>query len=302
MGKLPNILLMGGCLMHRSNSESHCRMENNNSRMKNSNSGIKNNNYTIDNSRVCRRKNKIRHRKNKRMVVLALIAIIMLIGYSFKDKWSMQIQSDGELTRLANNEKDTKTSKDSWQLILVNGEMPLVRNYNVKLKKVQNNHQADERVADYLIDMIVDAKNDGVSLLICSSYRSVSRQEELYDNEVSKYVSAGKTMDEALAEATFRVAIPGHSEHNTGLAFDIVTPDYQILDINFEKTDTFMWLNANAQKYGFILRYPKDKTDITKIKYEPWHYRFVGVDNAKKINDAGVCLEEYVLSRFIEPQ
>jgi len=90
------------------------------------------------------------------------------------------------------------------------------------------------------------------------------------------------------------IAIPGTSEHSTGLAVDIVVLSHQTLDEDFEKTEGFKWLSENAQKYGFILRYPKNKEEITGIKYEPWHYRYVGEENAKKINEQGICLEEYL--------
>ena len=90
------------------------------------------------------------------------------------------------------------------------------------------------------------------------------------------------------------MAAPGHSEHNTGLAADIVTPDHQMLDTAFEQTPAFAWLSQHAAEYGFILRYPRDKTAITGIIYEPWHYRYVGVDNAAAILQSGGCLEEYL--------
>jgi D-alanyl-D-alanine carboxypeptidase len=153
----------------------------------------------------------------------------------------------------------------------------------------------DERIADIAIAMIEDAKDNGVDLLICSSYRSVSRQQELLDDEIDKHITAGRTNDEALAEATLGLALPGHSEHNTGLALDIVTPNHQILDRGFEETEAFSWLDKNAYKYGFILRYPKGKTPITKIKYEPWHYRFVGREHATIIKEKSITLEEYLV-------
>lgn len=181
-----------------------------------------------------------------------------------------------------------------WQLILVNSDHPLPGSYPVILKTIQGQHQVDERIAGFAVSMINDAGRDGVGLLICSSYRSVSRQQELFDEEIDKYITAGRSNDEALSEAALGVAAPGHSEHNTGLALDIVTPGYQILDKGFEETEAFSWLDKNAHKYGFILRYPKGKTTITKIKYEPWHYRFVGQEHASIIKEKKLTLEEYL--------
>jgi len=183
---------------------------------------------------------------------------------------------------------------DDWSLILVNSRNPVPSDYSVRLEKVQNNHYVDSRIAAYVNEMIRNAEKDGVKLLICSSYRTVARQQELFDQQVDEYISAGKSYDEALAETATGLALPGFSEHNTGLALDIVTPSYQILDSNFENTEAFRWLDKNAHKYGFILRYPKDKSNITRIKYEPWHYRYVGVEHAAVIKEKGLCLEEYL--------
>jgi D-alanyl-D-alanine carboxypeptidase len=234
---------------------------------------------------------KIRKKRRRIFIAAMLSAVILLLVYCFnllpvgvKDFDNFE---DSEI-------RGEDVAINDWQLMLVNKSHPLNENYLPPLRTVQNHHKVDERIAEYVTDMISDAKKAGVSLLICSSYRSVSRQQELFDDEVKKYVSAGRSMDEALTEAAYGVAVPGHSEHSTGLALDIVTPEYQILDSGFEETDAFRWLSENAYKYGFILRYPKDKTHITKIKYEPWHYRFVGVENAERIKNEGICLEEFI--------
>ena len=183
-----------------------------------------------------------------------------------------------------------------WNLRLVNSDNPLGMDYQPQLKSVRGDLQMEARAADYMLRMVEDAKKDGVSLLICSAYRSVARQEVLYNNKVDYYLNKGFSKDEAKVRAAQVVAAPGTSEHNLGLAADIVTPSYQMLDEGFEKTDACKWLKANAYKYGFILRYPKDKFEKTKVIYEPWHYRFVGIDHAKAIYESGLCLEEYLES------
>lgn len=104
----------------------------------------------------------------------------------------------------------------------------------------------------------------------------------------------GIRLEDAKAKAGRQVAVPGTSEHQLGLAVDIVDVSYQLLDTNQENTDVQKWLLENSWRYGFILRYPTDKTDITGIVYEPWHYRYVGKEYAKEIHEKGVCLEQYL--------
>jgi D-alanyl-D-alanine carboxypeptidase len=138
------------------------------------------------------------------------------------------------------------------------------------------------------------ARAEGLSPIICSSYRTIERQKTLFNNQVEKYVSRGYSRDEAEKEAAKWVAVPGTSEHHTGLAVDIVALSYQHLDEEQENTAEQQWLMKNAYKYGFILRYPSNKSDITGIGYEPWHYRYVGKEAAKEIYERDVCLEEYL--------
>ena len=116
----------------------------------------------------------------------------------------------------------------------------------------------------------------------------------LLKSVVSEYQAQGKSYEEAYAITKTIRAVPGCSEHNSGLAADIVSVYYQNLDSGFDQTPEYAWLSENAAEYGFILRYPYDKQDVTKIIYEPWHYRYVGVEQAKKIKASGLCLEEYL--------
>lgn len=132
----------------------------------------------------------------------------------------------------------------------------------------------------------------GLSPVICSAYRSWEKQNELFSNRVSSFISQGYSRTEAEKEAGKVVAVPGTSEHQTGLALDIVDINNQHLDESQEQTPVQQWLMENSWKYGFILRYPNDKSDITGIIYEPWHYRYVGKKAAKEIYEQGICLEE----------
>ena len=122
-----------------------------------------------------------------------------------------------------------------------------------------------------------------------SSYRTYSYQNTLYNNRVQRFINQGYNEADAKATAATIVAVPGSSEHHMGLAVDI-----NEVEEKFENTNAFKWLQENAADYGFIMRYPKDKQNITKIIYEPWHYRYVGVEHAKNMNQLDMCLEEYI--------
>lgn len=184
--------------------------------------------------------------------------------------------------------------KGSFNLILANVDNPLPDGFDVETEVVQNGFRMDKRVAGVARQMIDDAEADGVDLMLCSGYRSIEKQTSLFEAQKEEYIEQGKSEQEAEELTANAIAIPGTSEHHTGLAADIVTPTYQNLNEGFEDTDAFKWLDENAWKYGFILRFPKDKEEQTKIMYESWHYRYVGKIHAKLIKDSGLCLEEYL--------
>lgn len=191
-------------------------------------------------------------------------------------------------------------STSDWNLLLVNYANALPEDFSVDLAPVTETFQVDKRIADPLLRMILQAKEDGIDLTICSAYRSVERQEELFTGRYNAFLDQGYSEEEADALTVSETARPWTSEHHTGLAVDIVTESYQTLDSGFEKTPAFKWLDRNAHKYGFVLRFPKDKTSITQINYEPWHYRYVGVEHAAAIKEAGICLEEYLYTTFVD--
>lgn len=189
----------------------------------------------------------------------------------------------------------TPAKQDDWRLLLVNPEIPLPESFTEPaLTQLKNGHAVDSRIYQDLQQMMDDARAAGVSPLICSSYRSVTKQTELFNNKVAREKADGKSEEDAKAAAATAVAIPGTSEHHTGLALDIVDVANQNLTDEQENTEAQKWLMKNSWQYGFILRYPKDKQDITGIIYEPWHYRYVGKEAAKEITDQGICLEEYL--------
>ena len=180
-----------------------------------------------------------------------------------------------------------------WMLTLVNTQQPLSAELDFP-KDTINGYTFDARAIDDLRSMLEAAKDDGINLLICSAYRSVAKQTELFERKVKQYQNAGYSYEDAYNIAKTIVAIPGTSEHHTGLAADIITVDYQVLDEGFANTSAYQWLKENCTKYGFIMRYPKEKQDITGIIYEPWHYRYVGKNAAEVISANDWCLEEYI--------
>lgn len=204
-----------------------------------------------------------------------------------------EIQSNTiENNQIANQPvaRTTKNKIDDWRLTLANYENLLPENFTVKVSNIDNTRQFDSRAIGELNDMMNAMKKDGVTnVWVQSAYRSVARQKELYDNSVKKYLQQGKTQEEAEKLTDEYINKPGSSDHNLGLAVD-----FNYVDNKFEKLDGFKWLKKNAENYGFVLRYPKDKEDITKIAYESWHWRYVGVEHAKKMNDLNMCLEEYI--------
>ena len=192
---------------------------------------------------------------------------------------------------------DAASGEADGLLLLVNPWTPLPEDFVPgELVPVQNDQAVDARAYPDLQDMLGDMSQAGLSPLICSSYRSQERQQELYDNKVQRVMAEGVSLEAAQAEAARWVARPGTSEHQTGLAVDIVSLSNQMLDETQESTPEFQWLAENAWKYGFILRYPSDKSEKTGIAYEPWHFRFVGKEAAEEMHDLGLCLEEYLES------
>lgn len=181
-----------------------------------------------------------------------------------------------------------------WNLMLVNPWNKIPPDYDVILTQLKNGHAIDERAYPYLQNMMDDCRAEGLSPLICSSYRSIDKQAALLGSKVNQYQGQGYAYEAAISEAAQWVAIPGTSEHQLGLAVDIVSLHNQRLDQSQERTDVQKWLINNCYNYGFILRYPADKSDITGVGYEPWHYRYVGKEAAAEIMEQGICLEEYL--------
>ncbi|MBP5414239.1 MAG: M15 family metallopeptidase [Lachnospiraceae bacterium] len=177
--------------------------------------------------------------------------------------------------------------------ILVSKLKPIPEERIFILEYVVPGKRCDTRAVQPMKDMLEAAQNEEIKLVISSAYRDNKRQDELFDQKIKKYMNYGYSYLEAYKKAANELSIPGTSEHEIGLGFDIMSEDHQKLDEAFGDTNAGIWLANNSYKYGFILRYPKGKEDITGIQYEPWHFRYVGVDVATSIYNQRSTLEEY---------
>ncbi len=179
--------------------------------------------------------------------------------------------------------------KTPWNLVLVNKCNPIPDDYDFDLTRLSNGQYVDTRICPELQAVFDAARKDGVYPVVAAGYRTPEKQQSLMDEKIAELEAEGRSAADAKKEAETWVAIPGTSEHQLGLAVDINAGS-----VRSAGSEVYEWLAKNAWKYGFILRYPPDKTDITGIRYEPWHYRYVGKEAAEQICRQGLCLEEYL--------
>ena len=184
--------------------------------------------------------------------------------------------------------------KSDWKLLLVNKQHTIPEDYEFTLGTIKGSMRCDERIIEPLTQMFAAAKEDGVNLIVCSPYRDMARQEYLFDRKVKNYQSTGMSYLDAYKKASITVTLPGASEHQVGLAVDIISDTYTSLEVGFADTEAGKWLAEHSWEYGFILRYPLGKEEITGIQFEPWHFRYVGVDAAEVITSQNITLEEFV--------
>ena len=246
------------------------------------------------------------------ILVIGLIAFIILGSSSAEDEQfsnsqvsseeSSSQQSASSALQSVSSDVSSSAAKvnsldgDYSRLLLVNGKNPLPEDYNYtgNLIKIDSKYrcgwrdQMDKYAYPYATAMMEQAWRDNVELYVLSPYRSYDSQVSLFDAQVKRELDKGVSAEQAKINAATVVAAPGTSEHHTGLAID-----FNSVEDSFENTEQFKWLKKNAEDYGFVLRYPKGKEDITGVIYEPWHWRFVGIKEARKMNQLDMCLEEY---------
>ncbi len=179
-------------------------------------------------------------------------------------------------------------------LTLVNPSHRVPEDWAPDLVEIRRGQYVDSRAVDDLTAMLDAARAEGLHPLVYSAYRTQEKQAQLYEKKLGQCLEKGMSQADAEREAGFWVAVPGTSEHQLGLAMDIVSKENQNLDASQEDSPAQQWLMAHCWEYGFILRYRKDKTDVTGIGYEPWHYRYVGRGASQEIRQLDVCLEEYL--------
>lgn len=175
-----------------------------------------------------------------------------------------------------------------WQLTLVNRAHGLPDGYRFSLARTRDGMQVDRRIASALEEMLDDAEALGYEIHLNAGYRTTAEQQALFDDKVASYVSTGYDTTTAQTLAAQWVSQPGTSEHELGLAVDIGTETLALYD----------WLAAESWRYGFIRRYPPDKTALTGVSHEPWHFRYVGEEAAAEMHAQNLCLEEYVAQRL----
>ena len=228
------------------------------------------------------------------LILLISIFIVVMMYITIDQKFNIPPKiSSSEVNTSLDTKKLTIDFTDwnmncDWNLLVINSQNPIPKNYEINLKPCRDS-QVDTKISCCLNDMIEEAFSQNIKLWISSGYRSESKQNELFTNKVKEYINRGYSQKDSESLSQTIVAKPGTSEHNLGLAVDL-----NGVQNDFNNTKEFSWLIENAHNYGFILRYDNSKQNVTGKIYEPWHFRFVGIDHAKKMKEKNLCLEEYV--------
>lgn len=234
------------------------------------------------------------------VIIIGLAALELLIGKNYFWDQNQTVStfhsSPVQITEQTAPKAQAQAipDKNDPLLILVNASNPIPKDWKTDLVQLKDGQSIDRRAYGSLQKMLDDARAQGLDPLICSGYRTKELQTKLFNDQVNTYQNQGLSKEDAKKKAAVWIAVPGTSEHQTGLAVDIYSVGNQRLDRSQEKTAVQKWLIKNCWKYGYILRYPSDKRKITGIGYEPWHYRYVGKRAAKAIYKQHVCLEEYL--------
>lgn len=227
------------------------------------------------------------------MLLLFLAAAVFYGGFFAGYSWQRNLRREELLKNpsadgaaWADNGEGAQYCDENWNLVLVNKWNPVPDHYEVSLVEVEGGECVDERIYKPLMEMLEAAReaNRGRLPLVVSGYRTGKKQQRLYDEKIAEYRRQGYSDEKAEELAQQWVALPGYSEHQLGFA----------VDINGVTYDVYLWLQENSYKYGFIYRYPGNKTEKTGIAEEVWHYRYVGVKAAAQIYEQGICLEEYL--------
>lgn len=261
------------------------------------------------------RKNSYKSKHKKQMLTMIFILSVIMFAFGFLLGLLVGTKKNQKIDFVMNqtpvveaeiseetNPKEVIPEKDlPWNLTLVNFENKLAEDFEPKeVAEADNGYVTDARIADAAKKMISDARaKDNVRIIALSGYRDYEYQKELFDNKVERLQQEkGYSVSKAREEAATVVAVPGTSEHQLGLALDLVDARHVKLNESQENTAAYKWLYKHCAEYGFIVRYPNGKTDITGIIYEPWHFRYVGVEAATYIMENNLTLEEYLSDHY----
>lgn len=216
--------------------------------------------------------------------VLAITAIMLNV-------YSTHLANVPEVSFSSTNkaEMEEEIAEEEWCLILVNKEHCIPDDYEVELVELSNGQCVDRRIYPALQEMFDTARSEGIYPVVASGYRTAEKQQSLMDEKIAAYLVEGYSLQEAKEKAEIWVAAVGTSEHQLGISVDINADG-----VHSAGSEVYEWLDENSYQFGFIKRYPEDKTEITGIINEPWHYRYVGKATAAEIYRNGVCLEEYL--------
>lgn len=220
------------------------------------------------------------------------------VAESFLDREETALsEAQSRLRALTARKQKDYAAENRALLILVNPWNPMPADFVPQVGEVEDGYEMDLRAVEPLQEMMAACRAAGNDAYICSAFRTHAMQQSLFDNKVMRVMyEEGVPYEDAPEVAGQTVAVPGTSEHELGLATDIIDGSYPFLDEGQEETATQKWLMENAWRFGFILRYPNGTTDITGIIYEPWHYRYVG-PWAEEIYRRGITLEEFLALR-----
>lgn len=227
-------------------------------------------------------------------LTVSLIVLVIFMIKSYKDDFSKAKTDSSVKNGTLSNASEIvpvqdKRKSTEWYLQLVNKNHPIDENFKIDLVKLSNGEKVDKRIYDQLQEMFDAARKNGIYPVVASGYRTEKEQTQFYNDKIKEYKKLGATDEEAKTEAEYWVAIPGTSEHQSGLAVDI-NGDKK----HSENADVYKWLENNAYKYGFVYRYQADKFNLTGVANEQWHYRYVGKEAAKEMYNENLCLEEYL--------
>lgn len=189
--------------------------------------------------------------------------------------------------------EDYDFDPSDWRYVLINKQHPIPDDYTFTLGTIKGTMQCDERILDSLLGLLQGAKEDGVNIVVCSPYRDYYKQQVLFERKINAYMNKGYSYLEAYKLTSQTVTVPGASEHQIGLAIDFISDTYKTLDYGFGESEAGVWLREHSYEYGFILRYPQGQEYVTGIDYEPWHFRYVGVEAATVITQNAITLEDF---------